>query len=132
MLDLKNRQGLTEERKRRIRMGVHVGFAIVFLLCILIFKWVGNQSIIGVILDLAGYTYGPLLGLFAFGIFTRRVLPDSWMVTALCLLTPALCWVVSERAADWFGGYQIGIELLVLNGALTFAGLALLSKRGHR
>ncbi|HLI94365.1 MAG TPA: sodium:solute symporter [Puia sp.] len=132
MLDLKNRQGLAEGRKRRIRMVVHLGFAIVFLLCILIFKWVGNQSIIGVILDLAGYTYGPLLGLFAFGIFTRRVLPDSWMVTALCLVTPAICWVVSERAADWFGGYQIGIELLVLNGALTFAGLSLLSRPPSR
>jgi hypothetical protein len=109
---------------------VHVCFAIVFLLCIFGFRWAGKQSIIRVILDLAAYTYGPLLGLFAFGIFTRRVLPNSWMVTALCLVTPAICWVISEQAAHWFGGYQIGYELLILNGALTFGGLALMSKAG--
>ncbi|HXD79311.1 MAG TPA: sodium:solute symporter [Puia sp.] len=132
MLDLKNREGMTEGRKRRVRLIVHVSFAVLFLLCILVFKWVGNQSIIGVILELAGYTYGPLLGLFAFGIFTRRVLTDNWMVTALCLLTPVISWVISQQAAAWFGGYQIGIELLVVNGALTFGGLALLSKPAAR
>lgn len=130
LLDLRNREGWTEQRKRRIRMVVHGGFAVVFLLCILVFKAVNNPSTIGVILDLAGYTYGPLLGLFAFGIFTRRVLPNRWTVTAWCLLAPAVCRVVSQHSAQWFGGYQIGIELLLLNGLLTFAGLAVISKRG--
>jgi Na+/proline symporter len=129
LLDLRNREGWSEERKRRTRMMVHGGFAVVFLLCILVFKAVNNPSTIGVILDLAGYTYGPLLGLFAFGIFTRRALPDNWKITALCLLTPTICWVVSQHAAGWFGGYKIGIELLLLNGLLTFGGLAALSKR---
>ncbi|HTR30040.1 MAG TPA: sodium:solute symporter [Puia sp.] len=129
MLDLRNRQGMDERQKRKVRMGVHLGFAIVFLLCILVFKAVNNPSTIGVILDLAGYTYGPLLGLFSFGIFTRRELPNSWLVTAWCLLAPAVCWVVSQNAAKWLGGYQIGIELLLLNGILTFAGLAAMSRR---
>jgi hypothetical protein len=129
LLDLRNREGWSEERKRRTRMTVHGGFAVVFLLCILVFKAVNNPSTIGVILDLAGYTYGPLLGLFAFGIFTRRALPNNWTITALCLLTPTICWVVSQHAAGWFGGYKIGIELLLLNGLLTFGGLAALSKR---
>jgi Na+/proline symporter len=128
LLDLRNREGWSEERKRRVRMAVHVSFAVIFLLCILIFKQVNNASTIGVILDLAGYTYGPLLGLFAFGIFTRRTLPDKWTVTALCLLTPVVCWVVSQHSAAWLGGYQIGIELLLLNGLLTFGGLAVLSR----
>jgi Na+/proline symporter len=130
LLDLGNRPGWSEQRKRRTRMVVHGGFAVIFLLCILVFKQVNNPSTIGVILDLAGYTYGPLLGLFAFGIFTRRLLPDKWTVTALCLLAPAVCWMVSRHSAQWFGGYQIGIELLLLNGLLTFAGLTVLSKRG--
>jgi Na+/proline symporter len=129
LLDLRNREGWSEQQKRRTRMAVHISFAAVFLLCILVFKQVNNPSTIGVILDLAGYTYGPLLGLFAFGIFTRRALPDNWTVTALCLMAPAVCWVVSQHAASWLGGYQIGIELLLLNGLLTFAGLAALSKR---
>jgi Na+/proline symporter len=129
MLDLQGRQGMSERRKRRVRLAVHVSFAVVFLLCILVFKWVNNPSTIGVILDLAGYTYGPLLGLFSFGIFTRRALPNTWMVTAWCLVAPAICWVVSRYSAGWFGGYQIGIELLLLNGLLTFAGLAAMSGR---
>jgi hypothetical protein len=70
-----------------------------------------------------------LLGLFAFGIFTRRALPDNWTVTALCLMAPAVCWVISQHAAAWLGGYQIGIELLLLNGMLTFGGLAVLSRK---
>jgi Na+/proline symporter len=129
LLDLRNRAGWSEQRKRRTRMAVHGSFAVIFLLCILLFKAVNNPSTIGVILDLAGYTYGPLLGLFAFGIFTRRALPDNWKITALCLVAPAVCWVVSRHAAEWFGGYQIGIELLLLNGLLTFAGLAVLSRK---
>jgi Na+/proline symporter len=132
LLDLRDREGWSEQRKRRTRMAVHGSFAVIFLLCILLFKAVNNPSTIGVILDLAGYTYGPLLGLFAFGIFTRRALPDNWTITALCLLAPAVCWVVSRHAAEWFGGYQIGIELLLLNGLLTFGGLAVLSRRGTR
>jgi Na+/proline symporter len=129
MLDLPNREGMGERRKRRVRMAVHICFAVVFLICILVFKAVNNPSTIGVILDLAGYTYGPLLGLFSFGIFSRRVLPNNWMVTAWCLVAPAVCWVVSQHAAQWFGGYQIGIELLLLNGMLTFGGLAVMSRR---
>jgi Na+/proline symporter len=129
LLDLRNRAGWTEQQKRRVRMAVHVSMAVIFLLCILVFKRVNNPSTIGVILDLAGYTYGPLLGLFAFGIFTKRELPNNWTVTALCLLTPLVSWEISQHATEWFGGYQIGIELLLLNGLLTFAGLAALSKR---
>jgi Na+/proline symporter len=129
LLDLGGRTGMSEGQKRRTRLTVHVSFAIIFLLCILLFKWVNNKSVIGVILEMAGYTYGPLLGLFSFGIFTRRALPDDWKVTALCLLAPVVCWVISQHAAAWLGGYQIGIELLLLNGLLTFGGLAVLSRK---
>ncbi|HXB94048.1 MAG TPA: sodium:solute symporter [Puia sp.] len=129
LLDLKNK-GLTEKQQRRTRMTVHVSFAILFLACILVFKWVNNKSIINIILELAGYTYGPLLGLFAFGIFTKRVLPDTWRITGLCLLAPLACYFLSLYSALWFEGFQIGIELLVINGVLTFLGLWGLSRPG--
>jgi hypothetical protein len=129
LLDLRNKTGLDEGEKRRTRLIVHCSFAILFLICILIFKWIDNKSIIGVILDLATYTYGPLLGLFAFGIFTKRALPDRWTITAICLLAPTACYFISRNAGLWFGGFQIGIELLLVNGILTFLGLWAISKK---
>jgi len=129
LLDLKNRPGWSEARLRRTRMAVHVSFTVLFLLCILIFKWVNKKSIVYTILELAGYTYGPLLGLFAFGIFTRRVLPDTWKITLICLLAPVLCYFLSQYSAVWLGGFQIGLELLMINGLLTFFGLWALSRR---
>ena len=87
------------------------------------FKVLNDNSIIDKILDLAGYTYGPLLGLFALGIFTKRQLPNSWIVTLVCLIAPLLSYIISMNAKSWLNGYQIGIELLIVNGLLTFAGL---------
>ncbi len=129
MLGLRKRADKTEAQKKRIRMSVHFSFAAIFLLCILIFKWIDNKSIINIILDLAGYTYGPLLGLFSFGIFTRRQLPQTFWVTVICLLAPFACWLLSRNAAHWLGGYQIGIELLLINGIVTFLGLLMISKK---
>jgi Na+/proline symporter len=129
LLDLRNRPGFSEARMRRTRLTVHVSFTVLFLLCILIFKWVNKKSIVYTILELAGYTYGPLLGLFAFGIFTRRVLPDTWKITVVCLLAPVLCYFLSQYSAVWLGGFQIGLELLLVNGLLTFFGLWALSRR---
>jgi Na+/proline symporter len=129
LLDLKNRPGASEQQKKRTRMIVHVCFTFAFLFCIMVFKWINSKSIIGIILDLASYTYGPLLGLFAFGIFTRRVLPDNLRITAVCLLAPVGCYFLSAHSAQWLGGFQIGIELLLINGVLTFLGLWALSKK---
>ncbi len=129
MLGLKRKTGLTETQRKRTRMAVHLSFTAIFMLCVIVFKWINNKSIINVILDLAGYTYGPLLGLFAFGILTRRKLKDGPAVTLVCLLAPVLCYVLSRNAAAWFGGYQIGFELLLINGLITFAGLWLLSEK---
>ena len=129
LLDLRNRTGMDEQQKKKTRMTVHICFAILFLVCILVFKWIDSKSIINIILELAGYTYGPLLGLFAFGIFTKRHLPDHWLVTAICLVTPTCCFFISRYASSWLGGFQIGIELLLINGILTFIGLWAISKK---
>ena len=130
ILGLKHRDDLDEKQKKRLRLTVHLSFTVVFLACIMIFKVVNDNSIIDKILDLAGYTYGPLLGLFAFGIFTKRQLPNSYIVTIICLIAPAISYLLSMNAKAWFNGYQIGIELLLINGMLTFFGLFLISYKG--
>jgi Na+/proline symporter len=131
ILGLKRKETLTEQQRKRIRLTVHLGFTLIFMLCILVFKWIGSRSIIDKILDFAGYTYGPLLGLFAFGIFSKRKLPETWLITLVCLVSPLLCYFLSINAPKWFGGFQIGIELLLINGIITYLGLFLISKRNE-
>jgi Na+/proline symporter len=123
-----DRPGWSEGQRTRVRRRVHLGFAALFFVCVMGFRALGDPSMIGLILRLAGYTYGPLLGLFAFGMFTRRRPRDSW-VPAVALAAPLLCWLVDSHQTAWFGGYRIGLELLLLNGALTFAGLWLASAK---
>jgi Na+/proline symporter len=127
MLGIQERKDWTEKKKKKTRLTVHFSFTFVFLVCILIFYKINDNSIIDIILDLAGYTYGPLLGLFAFGIFTKRQLPDHVGITVLALLAPALSYLLSKQVPIWFNQYQIGLELLLINGIITFAGLFLLS-----
>jgi len=131
LLRLPQRAGLTDAQRRRIRHAVHLGFAGLFLLLVLGFRALDDPSMIGLILKIAAYTYGPLLGLFAFGLFTRRAVRDRW-VPVVALASPAICWVLDRQQAAWFGGWQIGLEMLVLNGAITFALLALVSRRAPR
>ena len=97
-------------------------FAVLLLVAILVFEAQASSAVIALVLKIAGYTYGPLLGLFAFGLLTRRSV-DGWVVPVVALLAPALCALVESRAPGWWGGYRLGNELLVLNGALTFLGL---------
>ncbi len=127
ILGLKKRDDLDEKGKKKTRRSVHLTFTVIFFLCVMIFKWIDNKSIIDIILKIAGYTYGPLLGLFAFGIFTRRPVRQGYAVLVVCLVAPLICYIVSENAARWFGGFQIGIELLILNALITFAGLLFIS-----
>lgn len=128
ILGIRRREGLSEKDQKRTRMIVHLSFTLIFMLCIMVFKWIDNKSIINVILELAGYTYGPLLGLFFFGILTRRTLNDNISIPLVSLASPALCFILSRNAPVWLGGYQIGLELLLINGLITFSGLWLLSK----
>ncbi|MBC7629469.1 sodium:solute symporter [Ferruginibacter sp.] len=128
IIGLNRKEEWAEKKRKRIRMTVHLIMAVVFLLCVLVFKWIDNKSIIDIILKLAGYTYGPLLGLFSFGILTKRSLPESIAVTIVTLVAPALCYLVDINATKWFGGYQVGIELLIINGLFTFIGLLIISK----
>ncbi|MBS1639216.1 MAG: sodium:solute symporter [Bacteroidetes bacterium] len=129
MLSMKERNDWDEKKKKRIRLTVHLIFAVIFLICIMVFYKLNDNSIIDKILDLAGYTYGPLLGLFAFGIFTKRKLPNSITITLISIIAPVLSYIISNNTKTWFNGYQIGIELLPINGLLTFIGLLIISKK---
>jgi hypothetical protein len=93
----------------------------------MVFKWINSSSMIFVILRVAGYTYGPLLGLFAFGILTRRNVNDK-AVPYVTILAPLLCLALDTFQKQLFGPFEIGLELLLVNGVLTFGGLWLVSK----
>lgn len=129
ILGIQRQKDMDEASQKKTRRIVHLSFALVFLACIMVFKWIDNKSIINIILDLAGYTYGPLLGLFFFGILTKRTLGSGYGVTLVCLLAPTCCYILAKNAASWLQGYQIGFEMLLINGLLTFAGLWLISKK---
>ncbi|GAA0523395.1 sodium:solute symporter [Chitinophaga japonensis] len=131
MLGLKKRTDLDERGKKKTRRAVHLTFTVIFFLCVIIFKWIDNKSIINIILTLAGYTYGPLLGLFAFGILSRRPVRQGPATLIVCLAAPVICYLLAENAARWFSGFHIGIELLILNALITMAGLWLISVKGE-
>ncbi len=125
---LNRRTDIDEKKKKKFRQTVHLIVAAAFLLLVLIFKWVDSKSMIDTILRLAGYTYGPLLGLFAFGIFVKRRPIDKW-VPFICFIAPALCFVIDENQAAVFGNFKIGLELIILNAFFTFVGLFFISKK---
>ena len=127
LLGLQERRDWDEARKRRVRKAVHLGYAAVFLLLTLGFRWLDDPSMVNLILKLAGYTYGPLLGLFAFGILSSRTLRPG-VLPWIALAAPALCWIVDAHQAALFGDYRMGLELLLVNAALTFGGLWLGSR----
>jgi hypothetical protein len=93
---------------------------------ILIFRAVNDESVVSAVFTVAGYTYGPLLGLYAFGMMTKLPVRDNW-VPVICILSPIICYFININSVALLGGYKFGFELLILNGGLTFAGLWLLS-----
>jgi hypothetical protein len=96
------------------------------LIIILIFKEINERSVIDAVLNIAGYTYGPLLGLFSFGVLTTRRVKDT-LVPIVCVLSPIISYLISLNAEKLFGGYKVSIEVLIINGLITFAGLWLIS-----
>jgi Na+/proline symporter len=113
---------------RRKRRWVHAGMSAVFLLLILMFKVFYSESIINTVYKVASYTYGPLLGLFAFGLFTKMRVRDRW-VPLVAILSPVASFALSALSPVLLNGYEIGFELLIINGLLTFVGLLLLRQK---
>jgi len=128
IIGMQRRNDMTEVAKKKLRQRVHLMVAFVFLLFVLVFYQVNNPSMIGVILKVAAYTYGPLLGLFTFGIITKRNVHDN-LVPFVCIAAPLICFFVDKFQNVLLGGLQIGSELLLLNGFLTYIGLLIVSKK---
>ena len=125
-LGLDRREGLTERQKTRIRYMVHISVAAVFFICILVFRAVNDEAVIDKLFTIAGYTYGPLLGFYSFGLFTRRRVKDRF-TPYVAVLSPVICYFLSKYSVQLFNGYKFGFELLLLNGLLTFTGLWIFS-----
>lgn len=114
------------ENDRRTRKWVHIGFTFLLFVVIIIFRSLNNDSVIAELFKVAGFTYGPLLGLYAFGLFTKRNVKDK-VVPAIVILAPIICYFLQANSEAWLNGYKIGFELLLINGAITALGLFIFS-----
>lgn len=113
--------------KKRVRVVVHIMFSIILFFVILIFNEINDQSVINSIFKAAGYTYGPLLGLFFFGIFTKYNIEDKYSII-VCFISPFLSYLINIYSQEILFGYIFGFEILLLNGLITFMGLYLIRK----
>jgi solute:Na+ symporter, SSS family len=127
-LKLEKRKGISEKSKTRIRYIVHFSIAVVFFISVLIFSKLSDRAVIDKLFTIAGYTYGPLLGLYSFGLFTNRKVNDR-LTPAIAVTSPLACYFLSRYSQVLFNGYKFGFELLLLNGMLTFAGLLIFSSK---
>lgn len=127
-VDILNGARLEEDRLQRVRKMVHIGLSMLLLAVILVFKLINNQNVISAIFTAAGYTYGPLLGFYTFGLFTKYKVRDR-LVPVIAIVSPVISFIISRYSESWFNGYEFGFELLILNGLLTFLGLLMIRKR---
>jgi SSS family transporter len=116
------------DQRVKVRQRVHVAFSLVMVLAILMFYWINDQSVINSVFIIAGYTYGPLLGLYAFGLFTTWQVKDKW-VPLLAISAPVLTFLITQNSERFLWGYKFGFEALILNGLLMFLGLVLIRKK---
>jgi len=120
-----------QKGSKKTRIWVHLAMSALLAIQILVFRSFHHDALLKQLFQIAGYTYGPLLGLYAFGIFTRRMPRDFWVPFIACL-SPLLCFIIDQNSKVWLNGYVFGFELLVLNGALTFGLLQLISLTFHK
>jgi Na+/proline symporter len=128
ILGIQRRTDLSEAEQKKIRQRVHLSFAAIFLLFVMVFKWINDPSMIGLLLKIAAYTYGPLLGLFTFGILTKKTVNDR-LVPYICIAAPLICFFLDKYQKLLFGSFELGLELLIINGTITFIGLLLITKK---
>lgn len=126
-VDILNTKDKSEDQLRKIRKRVHVGVSAVLVIVIIIFNAINNESVISAIFKVAGYTYGPLLGLYSFGLFTKLKVVDKY-VPIVAVISPVICYFMSVYSEQILNGYKFGFELLILNGIITFMGLLLIRR----
>ena len=127
-LDFGNKTDISEEQKLKKRKQIHVTFAIVYLLVIIAFRPFHNQSLIDKVFEIAGYTYGPLLGLYTFGLFIKNRKPVDKFVPYIAIASPILSYILNMYSTQLFNGYKFGFEILIINGLITFLALLSCSK----
>ncbi len=125
ILGIKNK---SDEQITTLRQKVHIAMAVLMAATILVFGIINSTSVIDAVYILASYTYGPILGLFAFGIFVKKSVRSRW-IPLIAILSPVLCFIIQQNSERWFNGYHMSYELLILNAAFTFIGLCLLIKK---
>lgn len=122
-----NKSNQSEASKERVRTWVHLGFSALIFFQIILFKIINDDAVISKLFKLAGYTYGPLLGLFTFGLLTKRQVNDR-MAVVVCLVAPLLSYFIDTYSARFLGGFTFGFLIIAVNGFLTFLGLWLISR----
>ncbi len=128
ILDIEKRYD--EKKQVKIRKRIHIMISILLILVMLAFKYaIADKSVINKLFQFAGYTYGPLLGLYAFGLFTKWQIKDQF-VPVVAIAAPVLSYIISLNSRAWFG-FEFGFFILILNGLLTFLGLILLRRKQH-
>lgn len=120
---------LSETEKIKYRKIIHIAFAFLYLLVIIMFRPFHNESLIDKIFEIAGYTYGPLLGLYSFGLFVKNRKPNDRYVPIIAISSPIISYLLNIYSKELFFGYQFGFEILILNGLLTFIALLFISKK---
>ena len=127
-VDILGAKNKAENELVKIRKRVHIGMAVTMGVVIFVFNLLNNTSVIDAVYILASYTYGPILGLFAFGIFTKKQVRDKY-IPWVAIASPILCFILQKNSERWFNGYQFSYELLIFNALFTFIGLCLLIKK---
>lgn len=119
------------QQTRMKKRFVHLGFSFLIFLVILIFKWINDDSVINMVFKVAGYTYGPLLGLYAFGLFSKAKVKDQF-VPLIAIMSPVLTFFIDKYSETILGGYKFGFELLLVNGIIMFLGLSLIQTHSEK
>lgn len=128
-VDILNKEN--DAKLTKVRTLVHIGMAILMAICIYVIHLLNDDSVIQTVYKVASYTYGPLLGMFCFGIFTKKQVRDRW-IPLVVVLAPIITWVIDVNSVAWFNGYVFSHERLILNALLTFIGMICLIKKSNK
>ena len=128
-VDILNKEN--DAKLTKVRTLVHIGMAILMAICIYVIHLLNDDSVIQTVYKVASYTYGPLLGMFCFGIFTKKQVRDRW-IPFVVVLAPVITWVIDVNSVAWFNGYVFSHERLILNALLTFIGMICLIKKSNK
>ena len=120
-----------DDSRKRLRQAIHFGFTLMIFILIMVFTWVNNESVLYAFIRTSGFIYGPLVGLFAFGIYSKRTVPDRY-IPLICILSPLVSVILDLNSERWFNGYSFGYDILLVNSLIALLGLFLISKNNRK